>query len=500
MANMSKSLALVLVAIFLISLVTFSSVPVKASPKTITVPDDFPTINSAIGNATQGDTILVKSGTYNEQTLKINKQLTLTSDIPYQATISLHPTTYTVNFYGTPLQEYNDSIDIYSDNVKLIGFTIVSDGGDFSANGNHIQIINNTFGTQKIGISLNVNGDENQVIGNNLSRSSLSITGDSQTVTDNNVAGIRISGSFNVVTRNKATTMSITGFNNTIVGNSFIVPWEGSGVGIGLTNANYNLIANNTEIGSNVGIAIGYPNQGSGSYNTFSGNLIEEAALWGILLGNGSSNIFYGNLIANNGGAGHDGYGLVLGGTITQANNNQFFLNVFTNNSKNFGTNWQVIGSNSFDNGIIGNYWDDYLTKYPNAIEIANSGLGNTPYLVYSNYFDNYPIWSMPDFSKMIPALPNPWAPALPEGATVSVNPTITPTPSISPAAPSTPPPTTDNQNSSFAQNTSSNNQITTNPNVPEISWFVVLPLLLSLFSVAVVLRNRKTAKPKLDA
>jgi hypothetical protein len=145
--------------------------PVKAQSKTITVPGEYPTISSAIGNATQGDTILVKNGTYNEQTLKINKQLTLTSEIPYQATISLHPPTYTINFYGTPLQEYNDSIDIYSNNVKLIGFTIVSDGGAFSANGNHIQIINNTLGTQKIGMSLNMNGDENQVIGNCLSTS-----------------------------------------------------------------------------------------------------------------------------------------------------------------------------------------------------------------------------------------------------------------------------------------------------------------------------------------
>ena len=494
MSAVSKNL--VLTFLLIICLIVPSALclkPVKAQSKTITVPDEYPTISSAIGNATQGDTILVKSGTYNEQTLKINKQLTLTSEIPYQATISLHPPTYTVNFYGTPLQEYNDSIDINSNNVKLIGFTIVSDGGSFSANGNHIQIINNTLGTQKIGMSLNMNGNENQVIGNCLSTSSLSINGDSQTVTDNNVADISVSGSFNVVARNKSMDIGIRGSNNTIAGNSFIVPKSGSGVGIGLTNANYNIIANNTEIGSNVGIAIGYPNGGSGSYNTFSGNLIEEAALWGILLGNGSSNLFYGNLIANNGGAGHDGYGLAIGGTITQANNNQFFLNVFTNNSKNFGTNWQVIGSNSFDNGTIGNYWDDYLTKYPNAAEIDNSGLGNTPYLVYSNYFDNYPIWSMPNFSELIPALPNPWAPALPEGSPASLNPTITPTPSISPAAPSTPPPATDNQNSSFAQNTSSNNQITTTPIVPELSWWVIVPLLFSLFSVAVILRHRKT-------
>ena len=102
------------------------------------------------------------------------------------------------------------------------------------------------------------------------------------------------------------------------------------------------------------------------SYNIFAGNKIEEAGLWGILMGSGSYNVFYGNLIANNGGLGHDGYGLALGEEDSEsATNNLFFGNIFMNNSKNFGTNWQVIGSNSFDNGKEGNYWDDYFAKYP---------------------------------------------------------------------------------------------------------------------------------------
>ena len=45
------------------------------------------------------------------------------------------------------------------------------------------------------------------------------------------------------------------------------------------------------------------------------------------------------------------------------------------------------------------NYWSDYLTKYPNATEIDNSGIGNQPY-VYAIvetrtpivYQDNHPL------------------------------------------------------------------------------------------------------------
>jgi parallel beta-helix repeat protein len=48
----------------------------------------------------------------------------------------------------------------------------------------------------------------------------------------------------------------------------------------------------------------------------------------------------------------------------------------------------------SWDNGSVGNYWSDYATKYPNAIEIGNSGIGDTPYLIRVNptVIDRYPL------------------------------------------------------------------------------------------------------------
>jgi parallel beta-helix repeat protein len=174
----------------------------------------------------------------------------------------------------------------------------------------------------------------------------------------------------------------LTGSKNAVIGNSLNVNRFNAGTGISLSG-NYNFISNNTDIGNGAGVDIGYAVNAGGSYNIFAGNIVEESGLWGILMGNGSYNVFYGNLIANNGGLGHDGYGLALGEEdIESATNNLFFGNIFKNNSKNFGTNWQVLGSNSFDNGAVGNYWDDYLTKYSNATEVDNSGIGNTPYLV----------------------------------------------------------------------------------------------------------------------
>ena len=63
MGTKSKSLALVLVALFLTSLVVLPPNTVKAQ-STIIVPDDFPTIQAAIGNATNGDMIFIRNGNY----------------------------------------------------------------------------------------------------------------------------------------------------------------------------------------------------------------------------------------------------------------------------------------------------------------------------------------------------------------------------------------------------------------------------------------------------
>jgi parallel beta-helix repeat protein len=503
MGTLGKTIALVLVSAFLISLVSFSSVTVKASPKTITVPTDYPTISAAIGNASSGDTIIVKSGTYSEQTLEINKTLSIISEIPYQAIILLHPPSHLVSSLGGGyLTEYDDSMIIQADNVKFSGFEVLIVGGDVSVNGSQIQITNNTFATQGPQlIQVDVSGNGSQVIGNSLPTlatngyNELAINGYNQTATDN-TAWISVSGSFNDISRNYGPGIALTGSNNTITGNA--IPSGLGAVGIQMEKADYNIISNNTEIGANVGIGIGYPYSPGGSYNVFSGNIVEGAKLWGILVSNGSSNVFYGNLIANNIGEGHDGFGLALGGT---AENNLFYNNAFVNNSYNFGGNWQVTGLNSFDNGTVGNYWDDYLTKYPSAAEVDHSGIGDTPYQVYPNCNDNYPLLGAPDISKLIPTLHIPWAQTLPPDSFPSPSPSptnppaSTTNPQASPTNPitsSTDPPSV-NPTTSPNATTAPHPALTATPAAPEFPPLALLPLFLSMLSVAIILRHRKT-------
>ncbi|MGB8276073.1 MAG: flagellar motor protein MotB, partial [Alphaproteobacteria bacterium] len=87
---MSKSAAAMLVLVFLTASCISVTLSVNAGSRTIVVPDDYPTISSAIGNATAGDTIFVKKGTYDEQTLIINKTLSLIGEDANNTIINLH--------------------------------------------------------------------------------------------------------------------------------------------------------------------------------------------------------------------------------------------------------------------------------------------------------------------------------------------------------------------------------------------------------------------------
>jgi len=51
---------------------------------------------------------------------------------------------------------------------------------------------------------------------------------------------------------------------------------------------------------------------------------------------------------------------------------------------------------NKWDNGKEGNYWSDY-----NGQDTNGNGIGKTPYMVYENFTDNYPLTQPYDISKI---------------------------------------------------------------------------------------------------
>jgi len=61
--------------------------------------------------------------------------------------------------------------------------------------------------------------------------------------------------------------------------------------------------------------------------------------------------------------------------------------------------------ANRWDNGTIGNYWLNYNSKYPNATQIDNTGLGDTPYLIDDNNTDHNPLMFPSQISMLDPIM-----------------------------------------------------------------------------------------------
>lgn len=97
---------------------------------------------------------------------------------------------------------------------------------------------------------------------------------------------------------------------------------------------------------------------------------------------------------------------------LSQAINNTFCHNNFINNSL-FGScqisnpwiaAYSVGENNIWDNGSIGNYWNDFKQRFPNASEVFGKGLWNTPYFINEENIDQYPL--VAPYGTVIDTLP----------------------------------------------------------------------------------------------
>ena len=161
-----------------------------------------------------------------------------------------------------------------------------------------------------------------------------------------------------------------------------IINGNGTGNVIEVTVGNVNIIGftiqNSGSTYLESGIYIGGLNTGNNiSYNIITDN---EA---GIHLVESSNNTISGNNIRDN------KYGIY----VWLSSNNSVHHNNFMDNTK------QVNSDNStnvWDDGYPsgGNYWSDYEVRYPDATEIDDSGIWDTPYVIDEHNQDNYPLMS----------------------------------------------------------------------------------------------------------
>jgi nitrous oxidase accessory protein len=422
---------ILIVALLLVSVVGLQ--PVKATPKTIVVPDNYSTIEAAIANANNGDSVFVREGTYEgslNQTLMIKKAIHLYGEDRDATFLSLSPPLVQKNIFTFYYMGYLSAIQINSDNVKITGLTIETPGGGISAIGNEIQIVDvaATTGVSIDGSGAIISGDtlkgDLSVIGNNntfvhnlfeigVVGPSFHFVGSNNVIIDNMLESenetsnikLDIEGSNNVIANNLLDAIHLKGDNNIIFKNCVKVSPGDSG--IYLSHSSRNTIC--------------------GNRITYAGSLTYEQE--GIFLSESYDNVVYANHIES------VFKGVYLENTDTEpmiTNNNTFYHNNFVNN-KIQAWDYSSSTTNNFDNGKEGNYWSDYNGKDSN-----NDGVGDTQFkptyvYTYDHIVEKITNCNPDNFPLMAPFDIDSITIELPEWTNIPPSPSPQPSPSQEP-------------------------------------------------------------------
>ena len=225
---MIKSVASLLTILFLASIIVLPTSTVAAEPKTIVVPDDYATIDEAIGNATVGDTIFVKKGVYPE-TLHIDKSVSLVGEDRDTTIIE-----------GVLRNGVKVPLTIRQNNVSVSGFTLQNGYAGIQLNGNFCSVTGNKIRNADFGIMMSF-CSQNNISGNiveSVKYSAIKLAIASANLIEKNQVsssdmGIEVSQSShnNAISENNVHSMAHQGIsvsysdNNLIVGNSVSDCW-----------------------------------------------------------------------------------------------------------------------------------------------------------------------------------------------------------------------------------------------------------------------------------
>ncbi|MFZ2070632.1 MAG: NosD domain-containing protein [Halobacteriota archaeon] len=153
MESERRKFGMILAFAVLFATLAFVSVGCAASATTHYVPDNYAKIQWAVDNASVGDIIIVRDGTYTEN-IKVNKRLTIKSENGSTSTIVLAAN------WADPV------FNITADYVKIIGFTVKGSAwGGISLLADYCNISNNNCSNNDDGIGLGYSN--NSTISNN---------------------------------------------------------------------------------------------------------------------------------------------------------------------------------------------------------------------------------------------------------------------------------------------------------------------------------------------
>jgi len=372
----------VFLAFVFLVLTAFASV---SAAKTIYVPDDYLTIQSAVNAASPGDTIIVRDGLYKEHVI-VNKQLTIKSERGYANCV--------VNGEGS------DVFALYADGIRIEGFTITRGRHGIFINSNNNSISNNNISSNNED-GIYIPSSNNNIISNN--------------IISNNDDGIYLwysnnnCISDNIISNNNNGTYIYHSNNNSISNNNILNNYQyrygiyagiyleysdrtsisnnnisDNGYGIFLRCSNKTTILNNNIISNNLGISLWCSNKTSISYNSISNNNygIGIGLWWGILGYSNENSISYNNISSN-----------YYGGVFILGSNNIISNNIICSNYHYYVEDSGGVGvsgsNNIISNNIICSNYEYGIALGGNNNSISYNNISNNTYGIYLDYSNN---------------------------------------------------------------------------------------------------------------
>ncbi len=347
-------------------LVVFSNVvSTKAQANTVTVPDDFSSIQAAINSASAGDTVFVKAGVYeivDGTQIVINKTLSLIGEDPENTVIlgvfenrssvpAMRVAAPDVTISGFTIKNFRIGIGIanyydeaYPSNCRIVGNTIANNSEGIRPQRSDFLVSGNNFTDNGTGIS-------------GYSIQNITITGNNMT---ENGYCVNIWESRNITVCKNSLSNNTCALNLVLYGPYLIYD---------------NNITKNT-------LAIRFA---EGCHNvTVCGNLISEndAAVAMLIFPNNGDKVVSG--IGNT----------VFGNTFTE---NSELLNIIPPlvDFPGYSMGTDIV---QWDNGTIGNYYDVYSGADENG-----DNIGDIPYILTEDNQDNHPLMTPIDPATVIP-------------------------------------------------------------------------------------------------
>ena len=349
--NVVVFVVLALMAIQFTWVVSSCLQPVKASTELLIVPDHYPTIGAAVGNATAGDTVLVRAGTYYENPT-VDKSLIVRSESPSAAVVIGE---------GGVARGGKGVFTLSANDITLEGFTIQSL--------NYTPASNGATGVMLYGDNCTISN--NRFLGPYYAIFT-SVTS-STTISGNELVGIGKNG------------IKICGGNLNTISNNIMIGNVQSGAAIDGSSA---IISENLFAGNGLGLGLG------ASYSVIYGNNFTA---------NSGSGIYFGasNCIVASNTFSQNKRGIDFSSDFAAPSNNTLYHNNFFNNTLPV-TSRSTSFSQAWDNGSEGNYWSNY-----NGADADGDGTADSPYTIFTGNTDRYPLMNQFILTQGIqPSLP----------------------------------------------------------------------------------------------